>query len=122
MAKLTITDGIVLLELSRIERFELGRKYIAFDLRQVLNVEVLKTPKKAELGKKTKLHKISLLRSGEYLNGSKVTVFLGPRRSKCIKVQLLNPYFADLYLTFGDQDELMARLKGQRNRAVHPTE
>jgi hypothetical protein len=116
MAKLAITDGIALLELSRLERYELGRKYIAFDLNQVMGISIIDTPNDAEFGKKTKFHWVSLSKTGEYQNGENVSVLLGPKRDTCVRVVLLNPYFTYLYLTFGDQSELLSRLK----RAGYP--
>jgi hypothetical protein len=120
MAKLAITDGIALLELSRLERYELGRKYIAFDLNQVMGISIIDTPNDAEFGKKTKFHWVSLAKTGVYQNGDKVSVLLGPKRPTCVRVVLLNPYFTYLYLTFGDQSELLSRLKGKHKRAGYP--
>jgi hypothetical protein len=120
MAKLIITDGVALLKLSRAERFELGRRYIAFDLNQVLRMSVEPTPNKEALGKKTKFGWLSLSDSGEYQNGSKVNYFIGPNRDRCIKVQLLNPVISEMYLTFGNQFKVFANLTSSRNGVVYP--
>lgn len=120
MAKLIITDGVALLKLSRAERFELGRRYIAFDLNQVLRMSVEETPSKDALGKKTKFGRLSFSDSGEYQNGSKVSFFIGPKRDRCIKVQLLNPVISEMYLTFGNQFKVFSSLTSSHSGIVYP--
>jgi len=112
MAKLIVTDGIALLKLSRREKLALGRGYIVFGLNQVLSISVEETPAKADRGTKIKHGWFSFSDSGEYENGGKSSLFVGPERDHCVRVMLLNPSFTGLYLTFGDNLKVYARLKG----------
>ena len=111
MAKLIITDGVALLELSRRERMALGRKYIVFGLNQVLSISVEETPVKTDVGTKVKHGWVSVVESGEYENGGKSSFFVGPDRDHCVRIMLLNPSIVGLYLTFGDNLKVLARLK-----------
>jgi hypothetical protein len=120
MAKLIFTDGIALLKLSRVERFLLGRHYIAFELDRILKVTAEETPKKSALGQKAKFRWLSFSRTGEYQIGIKRCLFIGPNRQRCIRVLLLNPAFDEIYLTTGDQFELFTVLKAHQSGAVYP--
>ncbi len=120
MAKLIFTDGIALLKLSRVERFLLGRHYIAFELDRILKVSAEETPGKDALGQKTKHGWLPFTITGEYQNGAKRTLFIGPKRDRCVRVLLLNTAFDELYLTFGEQFELFAHLKGNQSGSVYP--
>jgi hypothetical protein len=120
MAKLIFTDGIALLKLSRVERFLLGRHYVAFELDRIIKVSAEETPEKNELGQKTKFGWLPFSRTGEYQNGVKRSLFIGPNRQRCIRILLLNPAFDEIYLTSGDQFELFSVLKGHQSGAVYP--
>lgn len=120
MAKLIVTDGIALLKLSRVERYVLGRHYVAFELERILKVSAEETPTKATLGTKNRYGWIPFSKTGEYQNGVKRSLFIGPNKDRCIRVLLLNPSFDELYLTFGDQFELFTFLKGHQSGAVYP--
>ena len=71
MAKLIITDGIGLIKLSPVQRYLLGRRYVAFELDRMLKVVVQNTPKRADLGEKVKHGWLPFSRTGEYQNESK---------------------------------------------------
>lgn len=120
MAKLIVTDGIALLKLSRLERYVLGRHYIAFELDRILKVSVEDTPKRIELGEKTKYGWLPFAISGEYQLGVKRSLFVGPKKERCVRVLMLNPSFDELYITAGDQFDLYAVLKGHQSGAVYP--
>lgn len=120
MAKLIVTDGIALLKLSRLERYVLGRHYIAFELDRILKVSVEDTPKRNELGEKTKYGWLPFAISGEYQLGVKRSLFIGPNKERCVRVLMLNPSFDELYITAGDQFDLYAVLKGHQSGAVYP--
>lgn len=120
MAKLIITDGVALLKLSRAERIGLGRRYIAFDLNQVLRMSVEETPSKDALGKKTKFSRLSFSDTGEYQDGSKISFVIGPNRDRCIKLMLLNPEISEMYLTFGNQFKVFASLAAHQRAAAYP--
>lgn len=120
MAKLIVTDGIALLKLSRVERHLLGRHYIAFELDRILKVSVEETPKRSELGEKTRYGWLPFSITGEYQNGVKRSLFIGPNKERCVRVLMLNPSFDELYITAGDQFELFAVLKGHQSGAVYP--
>ena len=55
MAKLIITDGIGLIKLSPVQRYLLGRRYVAFELERMLKVSVQNTPKKRILAKRSNM-------------------------------------------------------------------
>ena len=120
MAKLIITDGIALVKLSRAQNYLLGRSYVAFDLNQMLKVSVLTTPKKIELGQRTKHGWMPLSITGEYQTGVKRTLFIGPKKVRCVRILLLNPSLGEIYLTSGDQLELFAVLKGHQSDKIYP--
>jgi len=120
MAKLIFTDGIALLKLSRSERYLLGRHYIAFELDRILKVSAEETPKKGTLGQKIKHGWLPFTRTGEYQNGTKRIIFIGPKKDRCVRVLLLSSSFDELYLTFGEQFELFALLKGNQSGSVYP--
>jgi hypothetical protein len=120
MAKLIVTDGIALLKLSLIQRYLLGRHYIAFDLDRILKVSAEDTPKREDLGEKSKYGWLPFSITGEYQLGAKRSLFIGPKKERCIRVLLLNPSFDEIYLTSGDQFEIFAVLKGHQSGAVYP--
>jgi hypothetical protein len=120
MAKLIVTDGIALLKLSPIQRYLLGRHYIAFELDRILKVSAEETPKKKDLGEKSKYGWLPFSITGEYQVGAKRTLFIGPKKHRCVRVLLLNPSFDEIYLTSGDQFELFAILKGHQSGVVYP--
>lgn len=120
MAKLIVTDGIALFKLSRVERYVLGRHYIAFELDRILKVSVENTPSRDELGQKTRYGWIPFTITGEYQIGVKRSLFIGPNKERCVRVLLLNPSFDELYVTSGDQFELYAILKGHQSGALYP--
>jgi hypothetical protein len=120
MAKLIFTDGIALLKLSRSERYLLGRHYVAFELDRILKVSAEETPKKDALGQKVKYGWLPFTRTGEYQNGAKRTLFIGPKKDRCVRVLLLSSSFDELYLTFGEQFELFALLKGNQSGSIYP--
>ena len=120
MAKLIVTDGIALLKLSRLERYLLGRHYIAFELDRILKVSVEDTPTKDELGEKNRYGWMPFSITGEYQVGVKRSLFIGPKKERCVRVLLLNPDFDEIYITSGDQFELFAVLKGHQSGAVYP--
>jgi hypothetical protein len=120
MAKLIFTDGIALLKLSRSERYLLGRHYIAFELDRILKVSAEETPKKDALGQKVKYGWLPFTRTGEYQNGARRTLFIGPKKDRCVRVLLLSSSFDELYLTFGEQFELFALLKGNQSGSIYP--
>lgn len=120
MAKLIVTDGIALFKLSRTERYVLGRHYIAFELDRILKVSVEQTPKRSDLGEKTRYGRLPFNLSGEYQIGVKRSLFIGPKKANCIRVLLLNPSFDELYVTSGDQLGLYDILKGYQTGAGYP--
>lgn len=120
MAKLIVTDGIALLKLSPVQGFLLGRKYIAFELDRILKVSAEETPPKESLGEKTRYGFLPFSMTGEYQVGVKRSLFIGPKKDRCIRILLLNPSFDEIYLTSGDQFELFAVLKGHQSGAVYP--
>ena len=120
MAKLIFTDGIALLKLSRVERFLLGRHYIAFELDRILKVSAEQTPGKDALGQKTKHGWLPFTITGEYQNGAKRILFIGPKKDRCVRVLLLSTSVDERYLTFGEQFELFALLKGNQSGSVYP--
>jgi hypothetical protein len=120
MAKLIFTDGIALLKLSRSERYLLGRHYVAFELDRILKVSAEETPKKDALGQRVKYGWLPFTRTGEYQNGAKRRLFIGPKKDRCVRVLLLSSSFDELYLTFGEQFELFALLKGNQSGSIYP--
>ncbi len=120
MAKFIVTDGIALLKLSRLERFALGRHYVAFELERILKVSAEETPSKESLGTKNRYGWLPFSKTGEYQTGVKRSLFIGPNKDRCVRVLLLNPSFDELYLTFGEQFELYSQLKEHQSGAVYP--
>ena len=120
MAKLIITDGIGLLKLSLVQRYLLGRRYVAFELDRMLKVTVQNTPKKADLGEKVKHGWLPFSRTGEYQNESKKSLFIGPKKSRCVRVLMLNPALDEILLTSGNQLELYAVLKEHQKEKIYP--
>lgn len=120
MAKLIVTDGIALLKLSRVERYILRRHYVAFELDRIVKVSAEATPSKKALGDKTSYGWVPFSKTGEYQNGVKRSLFIGRNKQTCVRVLLLNPSFDELYLTFGDQLDLFAFLKGHQSGSVYP--
>lgn len=120
MAKLIVTDGIALFKLSRLERYALGRHYVAFELERILKVSIEETPQRSELGEKTRYGWLPFSICGEYQIGVKRSLFIGQNRERCVRVLMLNPSFDELYITSGDQLELYAVLKEHQSGSVYP--
>ena len=120
MAKLIVTDGIALLKLSLSEKYLLGRSYIAFELDRTLKVSAEVTPSPKEIGEKVKYRWLPFNMSGEYQNGVKRILVIGPKKDRCIRILLLNPAFDEIYLTSGDQFELFAQLKEHQSGTIYP--
>jgi hypothetical protein len=120
MAKLIITDGIGLIKLSPVQRYLLGRRYVAFELERMLKVSVQNTPKKAHLGEKAKHGWLPFSSTGEYQNGAKKSLFIGPKKSRCVRVLMLNPALDEVILTSGNQLELYAVLKENQQEKIYP--
>jgi hypothetical protein len=120
MAKLIITDGIGLIKLSPVQRYLLGRRYVAFELDRMLKVVVQNTPKRADLGEKVKHGWLPFSRTGEYQNESKKSLFIGPKKARCVRVLMLNPALDEIILTSGNQLELYAVLKENQQEKIYP--
>ena len=120
MAKLIITDGIGLIKLSPVQRYLLGRRYVAFELERMIKVSVQNTPKRADLGEKAKHGWLPFSRTGEYQNGAKKSLFIGPKRSRCVRVLMLNPALDEIVLTSGNQLKLYAVLKEHQKDKIYP--
>jgi hypothetical protein len=120
MAKLIITDGIGLIKLSPVQRYLLGRRYVAFELDRMLKVVVQNTPKRADLGEKVKHGWLPFSRTGEYQIESKKSLFIGPKKARCVRVLMLNPALDEIILTSGNQLELYAVLKENQQEKIYP--
>ena len=120
MAKLIITDGIRLIKLSPVQGYLLGRRYVAFELDRMIKVEVLNTPTRADLGEKTKYGWLPFSITGEYQKGAKKTLFIGPKKDRCVRVLMLNPALDEIILTSGKQLELYAILKEHQQDKIYP--
>jgi hypothetical protein len=120
MARLIITDGIGLIKLSPVQRCLLGRRYLAFELDRVLKVSVQNTPKRADFGERTKHGWVPFSWTGEYQTGLKRTLFIGPKKSRCVRVLMLNPALDEICLTTGNQLELYAILKEHQKDKIYP--
>lgn len=93
MAKLIITDGIGLIKLSLVQRYLLGRSYVAFELERMIKVSVQNTPKKADLGEKAKHGWLPFSRTGEYQNGAKKEPIYRPKEGQMRKSVDVKPCF-----------------------------
>jgi len=120
MAKLIITDGIGLIKLSPVQRYLLGRRYVAFELDRMLKVSVENTPKRANLGEKAKYGWLPFSCTGEYQNGAKKSLFIGPKKTRCVRVLILNPALDEICLTTGNQLALYAVLKEHQKGKIYP--
>jgi hypothetical protein len=120
MAKLIITDGIGLIKLSPVQRYLLGRRYVAFELDRMLKVVVQNTPERADLGEKVKHGWLPFSRTGEYQNESKKSLFIGTKKVRCVRVLMLNPALDEIILTSGKQLELYAVLKENQQEKIYP--
>ncbi len=120
MAKLIITDGIGLIKLSPVQRYLLGRRYVAFELERMIKVSVQNTPKRADLGQKTKHRWLPFSWTGEYQDGAKKSLFIGPRKSRCVRVLMLNPALDEICFTTGNQLKLYAVLKEHQKDRIYP--
>ena len=120
MAKLIITDGIGLIKLSPVQRYLLGRRYVAFELERMIKVSVQNTPKRADLGEKAKHGWLPFSRTGEYQNGAKRSLLIGPKRARCVRVLMLNPALDEIVLTTGNQLKLYAVLKEHQKDKIYP--
>ena len=120
MAKLIITDGIGLIKLSPVQRYLLGRRYVAFELERMIKVSVENTPKRADLGEKSKHGWLPFSRTGEYQNGAKKSLFIGPRKARCVRVLMLNPALDEICFTTGNQLKLYAVLKEHQKDRIYP--
>ena len=120
MAKLIITDGIGLIKFSPIQRYLLGRRYVAFELERMITVSVQNNPKKEDLGEKAKHGWLPFSRTGEYQNGAKRSLFIGPKRARCVRVLMLNPALDEIVLTTGNQLKLYAVLKEHQKDKIYP--
>jgi hypothetical protein len=120
VAKVLITDGIGLIKLSPVQRYLLGRRYVAFELERMIKVSVQNTPKRADLGQKTKHGWLPFSWTGEYQDGAKKSLFIGPRKSRCVRVLMLNPALDEICFTTGNQLKLYAVLKEHQKDRIYP--
>lgn len=120
MAKLIITDGIGLIKLSLVQRYLLGRSYIAFDLERMIKVAIQTTPNREELGEKAKYGWLPFSLTGEYQNGAKKSLFIGPKKARCVRVLMLNPALDEIVLTSGNQLDIYATLKDHQQDKIYP--
>jgi hypothetical protein len=109
LAKLVISDGIVLVRLNPVQRFLLQRPHIAFELDRMVGIYVQKSPKRRDLGTKASKGWFFWSKTAEYQDGVKKTLYLGKRRGQAVRVLLLNPAF-DEFLLGGQKAEEIAFL------------
>ncbi|NBQ93398.1 MAG: hypothetical protein EBU06_05620 [Micrococcales bacterium] len=99
MNKLVISDGVAFIKLSRLERFLLGRPYLAFEVSRISTLYMEKRPKRQELGDRKSPNFLNIFRVGEYLLGVKRILVIGPKSEVCLKILLMSPHFDEIMLT-----------------------
>ena len=110
MGKVTISDGVVLIKLSPIQRYLIQKPYLAFELVRLNTLYLEKTPSRRALGRRKSQNWLGLFKTGEYLLGVKRVIFLGPSRSTCLRILLLNPSFDEIYLNISNPEKLFVEL------------
>ena len=107
MVRVVISDGIGLIELSRLQKYLLGRPYLAFELARIVAVYEEKTPTRRSLGQRKTPNLLYLFKAGEYLRGVKRLLWVGGVGSKTIRILLLNPAFDEIYLRVRKPEEIL---------------
>lgn len=117
MARVVISDGIGLIELSPLQKYLLGRPYIAFELARIIAINEETTPSKRALGQRKSPNLLYLFKSGEYLRGVKRLLWVGGPGSKTVRILLLNPAFDEIYLQVRNPEQTLDLLaKYVKNR------
>lgn len=111
MVKVVVSDEIGLIELSWLQRYLLGRPYIAFEMGRIVAVYEEKTPNRRSLGQRKTPNLLYLFKSGEYLSGVKRLLCLGGPGGSTVRILLLNPAFDEIYLQTRKPEELLKVLE-----------
>lgn len=118
MAKLVISEGIALVNLSRRQRRLLDRPYIAFELGRIVAVYKVEPPKRSELGQR-KTRGFRFWKTGGYIRGVKRVLYVKGSGKEVVRILLLNPTFDEVYLQFKSASgsfEVLA--KNAKNRGL----
>lgn len=107
MVKVVVSDGIGLIELSRLEKYLLGRPYIAFEMGRIVAVYQEKSPVRRTLGQRKTKNLLYLFKTGEYLRGVKRILCVGGSHSTTVRILLLNPAFDEIYIQTRKPEQLL---------------
>ena len=99
MSKLFISDGVAFIKLSRLDRFLLGRPYVAFEVTRISTLYIEKCPKRREFGARKSPNFLNIFRVGEYLLGVKRILVIGPKSEVCLRILFMSPHFDEILLT-----------------------
>jgi len=124
VAKLKVSDGVVLIKLSLLQKCLLGRPYIAFELSRIISVSSENTPTRRSLGLRKSKNFLYLFKTGEYLRGVKRLLWVGGAGSKTIRILMLNPAFDEIYLQTRRPEQildLLARYAKNRPKQLAET-
>ena len=123
MVKVVVSDGIGLIELSRLDKYLLGRPYIAFEMGRIVAVYQEKSPARRTLGQRKTKNLLFLFKTGEYLRGVKRILCLGGMHSTTVRILLLNPAFDEIYIQTRKPEQLLKILDENGNiRLKSPSE
>jgi hypothetical protein len=109
--RIEVSGTIGLIKLSRIQRFLLQRRFIAFELRRIVAIYEEKPPKRKLLGVRRTRNLLFLFKTGEYSRGIKKILYLGPTGGKSVRILLLNPDFDEIYISLRGRKDLLALLQ-----------
>jgi len=110
MSKISVTDQLVKIALSGVERRMLGRVSVQFELSRVVTAEEVRLPGRAKLAIRTSKGLIFGGQTGEYRVGSKKVLVIGRSGATGVKVSLSNPAFDEIYIATKDSAALITKL------------
>ena len=119
MAKLVTSDGIALIQMSPLERWLLGRHFLAFELSRIVGLYLEEAPKRRSLGQRRGGNLLYLVKSGEYIRGVKRILVVGSSRKQTVRILLLNPAFDEIYLQIRKPEQILELLAKEAKKPLN---